>query len=99
MGVNSYTNRNLCKNIDLTWLISCCSRTGVRVFHENWDHKKTQKVSEYDQEIPQSQHGDRQRVEELQDIYSNKTSKIHYKQTNQLSRPRHDDCKTKKNIK
>ena len=34
--------------------------------------------------------------EELHNIYSNKTSKLQYKQSNQLFRPHHNDCKTRK---
>ena len=39
------------------------------------------------------------REEELQDIYSNKTSKRQLKHSNQLSLPRQDDCKTRNDIK
>ena len=41
----------------------------------------------------------RYRKEEPQDIYSKKTSERQYKQSNQLSLPRQDDCKTRKDIK
>ena len=37
--------------------------------------------------------------EELQDIYSNKTSKGQYKKNKRLCLPRQDDCKTRKGIK
>ena len=38
----------------------------------------------------------RHREEELQEIYSNKTSKRQQKQSNNISFLRHDDCKTRK---
>ena len=41
----------------------------------------------------------RHRQEELQDIYSNKTSKRHLRQSNRPSLPLQDDCKTRKAIK
>ena len=37
--------------------------------------------------------------EEQRDIYSNKTSKRQYKQSSNLSLPRQDECKTRKDIK
>ena len=61
----------------------------------------SQKANEYDQEIPQSHTADqpRHREEEPENIYSNKTSKRPKKQSNQLSLPRQDDCKTRKDKK
>ena len=41
----------------------------------------------------------RHRDEEPQNIYNNKTSERQQKQSNQLSLPRQDDCKTRMDIK
>ena len=41
----------------------------------------------------------RHRAEELQNIYSNNTSENHLRQSKQLSPPRQEDCKSKKDIK
>ena len=60
-----------------------------------------EKVSEYGQEIPQLHNADQPmaREKESQNIYSNKTSVRQYKQSNQLSLPLQDDCKTRKDTK
>ena len=54
-----------------------------------------QKVSEYDQEAPQSHIADRHREEEPQNVYSNNTSARKQQQINQLSLSLQDDCKTR----
>ena len=58
------------------------------------------KVSEYEQEIPQSQTADQPMAEEQpKNSNSQKTSGRQLKQSNQLSLPRQDDCKTRKDDK
>ena len=54
-------------------------------------------IMKYHNNKPQT--NPRHREEKLQDIYSNKTSKRHIKQSNQLYLPRKDDFKTRKDIK
>ena len=54
------------------------------------------KVSEYDQEIPQSQIADNREEEPLK---HHKTPGRQIKQSNQLSLPHQDDCNTRMDIK
>ena len=55
-----------------------------------YSNQKT--VSEYDQDIPKSQTADKPTA-------SRETPGRHTKQSNQLSRPHQDYCKTRKDIK
>ena len=57
------------------------------------------KVSEYDQEIPQSQTADNPWHREEEPFNHHETSGRQIKQSNQLSLPHQDDCNTKMDIK
>ena len=56
-------------------------------------------VSEYDQEISQSQIEDQPIAPRGRATHNHETPGRHTKQSNQLSLPYQDDCKTKKGIK
>ena len=55
-------------------------------------------VSEYDQEIPQSQTADNQRYRKEEPLNDHETPGRQIKQSNQLSLPHRDDCNTKMDI-
>ena len=56
-------------------------------------------VSEYDQEIPQSQTADNPLHREEEPLNHNETPGRQMKQSNQLSLPHKDDCSTRMDIK
>ena len=56
-------------------------------------------VSEYDQEIPQSQTADRLMAQRGRATHNHKTPGRQTKQNNHLSLPHQDDCKTRMDIK
>ena len=56
-------------------------------------------VSEYDQEIPQSQTADKPMAREEEPHNNHETPGRQTKQSNQLSLPHEDDCKTRRDIK
>ena len=56
-------------------------------------------VSEYDQEIPQSQSADKPTVPPEEPHTNHETPGRQTKQSNQLSLPHQDDCKTRRDIK
>ena len=56
-------------------------------------------VSEYDQEIPQSQTADTPRHREEEPLNHHETPGRQIKQSNQLSLPHQDDCNTRMDIK
>ena len=60
---------------------------------------KDKKVSEYDQEIPQSQTAYNPWRREEEPHNTHETPGRHTKQSNQLSLPHQDDCKTRRDIK
>ena len=64
-----------------------------------WKRSNTKKVSEYDQEIPQSQTADNPWHPEEEPLNHHETSGIQIKQSNQLSLPHQDDCNTRMDIK
>ena len=59
----------------------------------------TKKVSEYDQEIPQSQTADNPWHREEEPLNHHETPERQIKQSNQLSLPHQDDCNTRMDIK
>ena len=56
-------------------------------------------ISEYDQEMPQSQTADKPMALEEEPHNHHETSGRQTKQSNQLSLPHQDDCKTRLDIK
>ena len=60
---------------------------------------KTKTVSEYDQDIPQSQTAENPWHREEEPHNNHETPGRHTKQSNQLSFPHQDDCKTRRYIK
>ena len=56
-------------------------------------------VSEYDQEIPQSQTADNPVASREEPLNHHRTSRRQIKQSNQLSLPHQDDCNTRMDIK
>ena len=61
--------------------------------------KRVKIVSEYDQEIPQSQTADNPWHREEEPLNHHKTQGRQIKQSNQLSLPHQDDCNTRMDIK
>ena len=58
----------------------------------------TKIVSEYDQEIPQSQAADNPMTRENEPLNHHETPGRQIKQSNQLSLPHQEDCKTRMDI-
>ena len=61
--------------------------------------KRLKKVSEYNQEIPQSQTADKPMAPQGSSHNNHETPRRQTKQSNQLSLPHQDDCKTGRDIK
>ena len=66
---------------------------------ESFCQRGSKIVSEYDQEIPQSQTADNPMAHEEELLNHHKTPGRQIKQSNQLSLPHQDDCNTRMDIK
>ena len=69
------------------------------IFVQRKQVAKAKIVSEYDQEIPQSQTADNPWHREEEPLNHHETPGRQIKQSNQLSLPHQDDCNTRMDIK
>ena len=68
-------------------------------YHMVFNHSEARIVSEYDQEITQSQTADNLEALEEEPLNHQETPGWQIKQSNQLSLPHQDDCNTRMDIK